>query len=139
MTKTTKIVRTIYLYTIALISLIFLAIGIGNLVNTSLKAYVFPEAEKKDYSMCESYPYFISTIDAENIKGKADITADEKTQIDNMLKDYENWKAQNTGDVCIKAERQKKMVDAVTMILIALPLYLIHWRMARKEKQEIES
>ncbi|MFZ3054914.1 MAG: hypothetical protein WA091_02965 [Minisyncoccales bacterium] len=139
MTKTTKIVRTIYLYTIALISLIFLAVGIGNLVNTSLKAYVFPEAEKKDYNMCENYPYFVSTIDADNIKGKADITEDEKVQIDNMLKDYENWKTQNTGDVCIKAERQKKMVDAVTMILIALPLYLIHWRMARKEKQEIES
>jgi hypothetical protein len=139
MTKTTKIVRTIYLYTIALISLIFLAVGIGNLVNTSLKAYVFPEAEKKDYNMCENYPYFVSTIDAENIKGKTDITEDEKVQIDNMLKDYENWKKQNTGDVCIKAERQKKMVDAVTMILIALPLYLIHWRMARKEKQEIES
>jgi len=138
MTKTTKIVRTIYLYTVALISLIFLAIGIGNLLNTSLKAYVFPEAEKKDYSMCTNYPYFVSTIDAESIKGKADITEDQKTQIDNMLKDYENWKKENTGDVCIKAERQKKMVDATTMFLIALPLYLIHWRLARKEKQEVE-
>lgn len=139
MTKTTKIVRTVYLYTVALISLIFLAIGIGNLVNTSLKAFIFQEAEKKDYSMCNNYPYFISTIDAENIKGKADITEDQKTQIDNMLKDYEKWNKENTGDVCIKAEREKKMVDATTMFLIALPLYLIHWKMARKEKQEVES
>jgi len=139
MTKTTKVIRTIYLYTVALISLIFLAVGIGTLVNTSLKAYAFPEAEKKDYNMCNSYPYFVSTIDAESIKGKADVTADQKTQIDNMLKDYENWKKENTGDNCIKAERQKKMVDSITMFLIALPLYLIHWRLARKEKQEVES
>jgi hypothetical protein len=139
MTKTTKIIRTIYLYTVALISLVFLAVGIGNLLNTSLKAYIFTEAEKKDYSMCESYPYFVSTIDAENIKGRSDITIDQKAQIDNMLSDYEKWKKENTGDACIKAERQKKMVDATTMFLIALPLYLIHWRMARKEKQEVES
>jgi len=139
MTKTTKVVRTIYLYAVALISLIFLAVGIGNLVNTTLKAVVFPEAEKKDYGQCNSYPYFISAIDAESLKGRTDVTAEQKVQIDNMLKDYENWKTENTGDNCIKAERQKKLVDATTMALIALPLYLIHWRMARKEKQEVES
>lgn len=139
MTKTTKTIRTIYLYTVALISLIFLAVGIGNLVNTTLKAYVFPEAEKKDYSMCSNYPYFVSTIDAESVKEKTNITDDQKTQIENMLKDYDSWKKENTGDNCIKAERQKKMVDATTMFLIALPLYLIHWRLARKEKQEAEN
>lgn len=136
MNKTAKTVRTIYLYTVALISLVFLAIGTGNLINTSLKAYVFPEAEKKDYSICNNYPYFASAIDAEAIKKNSQITEDQKTQIDNMIKDYEKWKEDNTGDKCIKAERQKKMLDAVTMILISLPLYIFHWRMARKEKQE---
>lgn len=139
MNKTVKIVRTIYLYTVALISLVFLAVGTGNLINTSLKAYVFTEAEKNEYSRCTSYPYFASTIDAEAIKKNSQITDDQKTQIDNMLRDYDNWKKENTGDACIKAERQKKMLDAVTMILIALPLYVFHWRMARKEKQENEN
>ncbi|MFA5086557.1 MAG: hypothetical protein WC468_03170 [Candidatus Paceibacterota bacterium] len=139
MNKTTKIVRTIYLYTVALISLVFLAVGTGNLINTTLKAYIFTEAEKNEYSRCTSYPYFVSSIDAEAVKKNTQITEDQKTQIDNMLKEYENWKKENTGDVCIKAERQKKMLDAVTMILIALPLYVFHWRMARKEKQETEN
>jgi hypothetical protein len=119
--------------------LIFLAVGIGNLLNTTLKVYVFPEAEKKDYGMCNNYPYFVSTLEVESIKGKASLNEDEKAQIDNMLKDYENWKKENTGEECIKAERQKKMVDATTTFLIALPLYLIHWKMARKEKQETEN
>ena len=139
MNKTTKIVRTIYLYTVALISLVFLAVGTGNLINTTLKAYVFTEAEKNEYSRCNSYPYFASSIDAEALKKSSQITEDQKTQIENMLKEYDNWKKENTGDVCIKAERQKKMLDAVTMILIALPLYIFHWRMARKEKQETEN
>jgi len=138
MTKTTKIVRTIYLYTVALISLIFLCVGIGNIVNTSLKAYVFPEAEKKDYYACNTQPYFLSSVDLQKMKATAP-TIDQQTQIDNLLRDYENWQKENTGETCIKAERQKKQVDASTMILIALPLYLFHWRIIKKEKQETDS
>ena len=48
MDKTIKTVRTFYLYVVSLLSLIFLAIGIGNLANTTLKATIFKEAEKRD-------------------------------------------------------------------------------------------
>ena len=134
MNKTTKIVMTIYLYTVSLISLIFFAVGMGNLINTSLKAFIFTEAEKRDYSMCNNYPYY-SSIDAQALKEKG-ITVEQQDQIDNMIKDYEEWKSRNTGDACYKSEREKRMLDAVTMILIAFPLYIIHWKMARKERQE---
>ncbi len=138
MTKTTKIVRTIYLYAVALISLGFLAAGVGNFINTGLKSIFFQAAEKQDYYSCNNQPYF-STVDAQALKDTPGATADQKTQLDNLLKDYATWKAQNTGDACIVAQRQKKLVDASTMIIIALPLYLIHWRLARKEKQEVEA
>jgi len=138
MTKTTKIVMTVYLYTVSLISLIFFAVGMGNLINTSLKATVFQEAEKRDYSMCNNQPYY-SAIDAKAVKESGEITIEQQNQLDNMIKDYENWKSQNTGDVCYKSERQKRMLDALTMILIAFPIYLIHWKMARKERNEVES
>jgi hypothetical protein len=139
MTKTTKIVMTVYLYTVSLIALIFFAVGMGNLINTSLKAFIFQEAEKRDYSMCSNQPYYYSTIDAEKLKSSPALTVDEKTQIDNMIKDYEDWKTRNTGDTCYKSEREKRMLDAITMILIAFPIYILHWRMARKERQEVES
>ncbi|HNY35780.1 MAG TPA: hypothetical protein PLD14_02710 [Candidatus Pacearchaeota archaeon] len=138
MTKT-KTIMTIYLYVVSLISLIFFAVGTGTLINTALKAYVFPEVEKRDYGMCINQPYFYSAVDAEKLKQSSALTVDEKTQIDNMIRDYENWKATNTGDACIKSERQKRMLDAITMILIAFPLYIIHWKMARKERQEADS
>lgn len=138
MSKTTKIVMTVYLYTVSLISLIFFAVGMGNLINTSLKATIFQEAEKRDYTMCNNQPYY-STIDAKAIKEKGEITIEEKNQLDNMINDYENWKSRNTGDACYKSERQKSLLDALTMILIAFPIYIIHWKMARKERQEVES
>jgi hypothetical protein len=138
MNKTTKIVMTIYLYTVSLISLIFFAVGMGNLINTSLKAYIFPEAEKRDYSYCSNYPYSYSAIEAEKIK-EAGLTEEQKIDVENMIKDYKEWKEKNTGDTCYTSERQKRLLDAVTMILIAFPLYIIHWRMARKERKEAES
>ena len=139
MNKTTKIVMTVYLYTVSLISLIFFAVGMGQLINTSLKAFIFTEAEKRDYSVCNNQPYYYSTVDAQKLKESAALTPDEKTQIDNMIRDYEDWKTRNTGDICYKSEREKRMLDSLTMILIAFPIYLLHWRMARKERQETES
>lgn len=130
---------TVYLYIVSLISLIFFAVGLGTLINTALKAYIFPEAEKRDYSMCLNYPYSYSAIDAQKLKENPELTEDEKNQIDNMIRDYENWKNANTGDECIKSERQKKFLDSITMILVAFPLYILHWRMARKERYETES
>ncbi len=60
-------------------------------------------------------------------------------QIDNMIRDYENWKEKNTGETCYKSEREKKIVDSLSMIIIALPLYIFHWMMIRREKRENEN
>ncbi len=134
MTQKTKTVRTIYLYTVALLSLLFLAIGIGNLINTTLKAYAFPEAEKRDYDICYQSYYYPSEID--KIKKTPLTTEEQQAEIDNIISEYNTWKNQNTGDSCYKAERQKRMVDALTMILISFPLYVFHWGLIRKEKSE---
>jgi hypothetical protein len=134
--KTGKLIKIIYLYTVSLISLIFLAAGIGNLINTTAKAFFFKEAEKRDYSYCSNQPYYYNTADIAKIKESSNITTEERQKIDQLISDYDNWKAQNTGEACYRSEREKKMVDALTMVLVALPLYLFHWAMARREKQE---
>jgi len=132
--KTTKTVRTFYLYIVSLLSLIFLAVGVGNLLNTTLKATFFKEAEKRDYSVCYNYPYYYS-----NIEKTPEMSEIQLEQIDNMIRDYENWKEKNTGETCYKSEREKKIVDSLSMIIIALPLYIFHWMMIRREKRENEN
>lgn len=139
MDKTTKTVRTFYLYVVSLLSLIFLAVGIGNLVNTTLKVAFFKEAEKRDYNVCINYPYYTSSVDLIKIKEVPDVSDLQKEQIDNMIEDYEKWKKENTGDVCYKSEREKRLVNSLSMILISLPLYIFHWAIIRKEKKENEN
>ena len=132
MTTKAKLIKTIYLYLIAAVSLLFVAIGIGTLLNTGLKYSIFPEAEKKSYYECNQQPPVTSVISKEGA------TEDQKAQIGALLKDYDDWKENQSGDKCINPARQNKIIDALTMVIIALPILLIHWKLIRKEKEEKE-
>ena len=141
-TKTTKLVRSIYLYLAALISLIFVAVGAGRIISTTLKAYVFPEAEKGGYGMCTSQPplYELDSIKSVEKARDAELTTqDQKDQLNLFLQDYKGWKENNYGDICLARERQRNYVDSFTMLLVALPLCLLHWRIIKKDKEEKET
>jgi hypothetical protein len=132
MTSKARLIKTIYLYLVAAVSLLFVAIGSGILLNTGLKYYIFPAAEKKGYYECNQQPPVSPII------SKDGTTEAQKTQIDALLKDYDNWKENQSGDRCIVPARQNKIIDALTMVIIALPILLIHWRFIKKEKEEKE-
>ena len=140
-TKTTRLIRSIYFYLAALISLIFVAVGTGTIINTTLKSYVFPEAVKGGYSACNNQPpvYEIGAVQSiEKAKDSNLSTEQQKKQLEMLILDYENWKKDNAGDICYIRERQKNYVDSFTMLLVALPLCLMHWRVIRKDKEEKE-
>lgn len=133
-TKETKLIRTIYLYVASLISLLFVAIGTGTIANTTLKM-VFPKAEKAGYSRCDQQPP-VYDLDCVNDKESItkDATEEEKKELKNLLADYDKWKTENSGEECYIRERQRKFVDGFTMLLVALPIFLFHWMIVRREK-----
>lgn len=135
MTNKAKLIRTVYLYLAALISLIFIAVGTGRLLNAGLKYYFFPKAEKGGYNRCNTQPpvYGIEKGVYANIA-----TEDQKVQLSNMLADYEQWKQNNIGEECYSQERQNNIVDALTIMIIAIPICAIHWMVIRREKPEKE-
>lgn len=130
-----KMIRTTYLYLAAIISLLFVSIGTGTLINTVLKSYVFPKAERGGYDQCNQQPP-VYYLDGDGMKNVA--TEDQKVQLENLLRDYEKWKTENTGEECYSAQRQAKIVDALTMMIVALPILLVHWRIIKKEKDKKE-
>jgi hypothetical protein len=136
MTTKTKFIRSIYLYLAALISLIFVAVGTGRLLDTALKFYLFPKAEKGGYNQCNQIPP-VYALDKNAYAGVA--TSDQKVQLENLLRDYDEWKKNNTGEECYSAQRQSETVDALTMLIIALPILLFHWRIIKKDKENKEN
>ncbi|MFA7319452.1 MAG: hypothetical protein WC022_02540 [Parcubacteria group bacterium] len=133
MTTKTKLIRSVYLYLAALISLIFVAVGTGRLLDTALKFYVFPKAEKGGYNQCNQAPP-VYNLDKNAYVNVA--TADQKIQLENLLRDYDEWKKNNTGEECYSAQRQSETVDAIVMFVIALPILLVHWRIIKKDKEK---
>lgn len=136
MTTKSKLIRTIYLYVAALVSLIFVAVGSGRILNTVLKAYVFPKAEKGGYSRCNQQPP-VYALDKNNFTQIA--TPEQKETLDNMIKEYEEWKKNYSEEECYSQERQSNIVDSITMLIIALPICLFHWMLIKRDKNEKES
>jgi len=134
MTKKIKIVKTVYLYVVSMVSLLFVAIGSYTLFNTALKTYVLPKAEKGGYNRCNEQP----PVTGFDFKSSSLTTEDQKAQIEQMLKDYETWKKNNTGEECYTAERQNSIVDALATLFISIPLFTFHWKLARKKKESSE-
>lgn len=136
MSPKVKLIRTIYLYLAAIVSLIFVAVGTGTLLNTAMKFYLFPKAEKGGFSRCNQQPPVYS-LDKNALAGVA--TPDQKVQLDNLLRDYAQWQQNNTGEECYSQERQNNIADALTMMLVAIPILAIHWVIIKKEKEEKEA
>lgn len=134
MTTKSKLIRTIYLYVAALVSLIFVAVGTGTILNTVLKAYVFPKAEKAN-SVCNSEPPVYGLDNSDLIKMSNE---EQKKTLENLIKDYNEWKTRNSGEECYSQQRQSSVVDAITMLIIALPICLFHWWLIKKDKKEKE-
>lgn len=137
------IIRSLYFY---LASLITLAIVVGSLVfliNLGLKTWVFPEADYGSVSYLgpppglyleqptaqgESKP--ILTGQGLTCEDKCTLTDTQKTSIGNWQTNYKSWveaKA-NPGP-----RRLRDMVAALSFLIVALPFFIIHFRIVQKD------
>ena len=129
-------IRTVYFYLIALIALMMIVWGTVDLANLGLRTWVFKNADRADdWSM--PMPYLTAEVKmgetAERCAEKCDLTAEEKLQIQNWLVDYKNWQDQNN---LRDARKQKNAVRDISMLVVAIPLFIWHWKMISKETKE---
>lgn len=129
-------VRTVYFYLIALIALMMIVWGTVDLANLGLRTWFFKNADRADdWSM--PTPYMTAEVKmgetAERCAEKCDLTEGEKQQIQNWLVDYKNWQDQ---DNLRTARKQKNAVRDISMLVVAIPLFIWHWKMISKESRE---
>ena len=104
-----------YLYLVSIISLIIIVVASIMLINMALKTWVFTKADTNFY-MHECFP----GKPVENT-AEAECTAEEKAA-------QEKINADNRA-----AQKQRDAAQSVSMLLVAVPVWFFHWRMARKE------
>ncbi len=114
-----KIIRTIYFYFFSLIGLSLIIIGSIQITNLALKTWIFKQADE-----IIIYPQIHRPVIDQEIEKEKEIDYEEK--------ELEYQKKQQ------KSNRQQTAANALSMILIGIPLYLYHWKIVQNnEKKEI--
>lgn len=101
-------IRLIYLYLFSFVGLLVVVTGSVRMVELGLKIFVFPEADRYEYSMPQP--------------------VDEKIRVDETQMKIQAARDQTRN-------RQREFTGAFAMIAVGLPLYLYHWKLIQKENK----
>lgn len=115
-------IKKVYLYMVSLISLVILVIASIMLINMALKAWIFTDADSAYY-----YAPKLVCTETKEPDGSV-IPLDPNCSNPN----YEQ-EQRAEEDRRRSAQRQSDAAQALAMIIIAAPVFLYHWKLARKE------
>lgn len=118
-------IKRVYLYMVSLISLIILVIAAIMLINMALKTWIFTKADEAFYYVprpaCD-LPAKVSPDESSTAIMPPECTDP-------------NWEQKEREAEAIRrtAQKQRDAAQALAMIIVASPVFLYHWRLARKE------
>jgi hypothetical protein len=142
--KAVIVIKKIYLYVATLIGLVMLIIGCANFINMGLKAYVFTQADEQYKLESERPPYeprFLEekrdVIVADSETVTVELTKEEKYQLQQFFEEYDAWEERNETLDVIKTQRHRTAATNLSLILVGLPVYLYHWMIVRRKKDEV--
>ncbi|MEO0115846.1 MAG: hypothetical protein ABIK93_10310 [candidate division WOR-3 bacterium] len=122
-----EIVKQIYAYTICAIALgcgmIFLCVGIYGIVKIAAPEFTIPQWEWKKVATFQSFK-----TDWETTEGTPKLT-DEELKI--------RW--QDKREIAIMSEKREGGQNITYMLIcfiIVIPIFVIHWRLAKKLREE---
>lgn len=111
-------IKKVYVYLFSAISLIIVIIGSVQLIDLALKAWVFTKADR--YYSYPSAAKLVSETCKTGDTGCANIQEPSQEEVDKYEKDN------------LSSRRQQQASVAIAMILVGLPVFVYHWRIAKK-------
>ena len=130
MSKATQTIRSIYFYAVSIIALFMLVFSAVDLINIGLKTWVFKNADPS-YGIC--IPGNAGTYNGPMIPSSTDpnvkIAPTGPTQAECDLQNKQN-------EENISRQNQSSAVRDFSMLIVALPLFLFHFRIVQKEWKE---
>lgn len=140
--KTHPIIRTIYLYLFTLVGLAMTVVGAAKIVDLGLKQYIFTKADEDNYRAYPAEPpapknYLVERgLTEEQKKG---LSEEQKQTLKQWEEDYKRWREEQSSQPKIDyrtAQKQRTASNALSLILVGLPLYLYHWSVIKRDKKE---
>ena len=128
------IIKQIYFYLVSILTLLISVVAVGFIVQTLLKSTVFTQADTFDKSSVMPSGLYLSSAKEPSsttisCTSGCDLTESQKTEIANWSDNYQSWQESQDSS----ARRQRDLVAALSVLLVALPLFYVHYRIIQKE------
>lgn len=131
-----KLIKQVYLYLVSILTLLISVVSIGFLINTGLKSSVLTKAEDFDRRSAMPQGLYLSSEKTEPSSlactTECELSQEQKTQIESWTGDFQRW--QDGQDVT--ARRQGDLVGSLSLLIVAVPLFVIHYRAIHKEHRQ---
>jgi hypothetical protein len=131
-------IRSIYLYTFALLGLVLLTIGGVRFIDMGLKASIFNKAEEEErLNYRQSYYLPYPSVQIEKIENEGlELSEEDKDAVRRWIADYKEWEEKRLQIDPVAARRHREASFNLALILIGLPLYLYHWQIIKRETRK---
>ena len=124
-----KTIKSIYFYLVSFVALMMVVFSTADIINIALKTWVFTRADKDMYN----YPRAVCEMTAPATPPNAK-TVPVTSKEDCEKQNEENIKQQETSRM---AQKQRDVVRDISMIVVGIPLFLIHWRIVRSKDENL--
>jgi len=123
--ETKNIIRNVYLYLVSAVTLFMIMFATVSLVNLGLRTWLFPKADGNTYyAPITKDQYCTTDKDGKQVCPPPEQTA--KLQEEEKVRQQE----QKTSD------RQRELVSNISMLLVAVPLFVYHWLVIKKDHKK---
>lgn len=135
--KKSSIIRNVYLYLVTAISIVMLIISAVTLINLGMKEYVFDvkgweELQDPQYQCGDDVLLYTYGKDGTMVAKYPDMTEEQKAQ--KKQECISNIEEQ--GKINHANQIRTDIAWALSMLLVALPLYFYHWGVIKKENKK---
>ena len=126
-------IKLVYVYLFSVIGLVLVVIGAVRMLDMGLKATIFKQAESESRPYYSPVPVPYEKQTAQEVidcAEKCGFSEEEKQYARDFLSEYKKQQEQEIPYYI--QDRYRTAASSVAMIIVGLPLYLYHWRLARK-------
>ena len=128
-----RTIKSFYFYVVSFVALMMIVWSSADLINVALKTWVFTKADDNMYydgrAACATLPAPVP-----DPKSTTPVISKEQ-----MIKDCEmqNEISIKQQEISRVATRQANIVRDISMIVVAIPLFFIHWRIVRRKDEDL--
>ncbi|MEK9158582.1 MAG: hypothetical protein AAB673_01145 [Patescibacteria group bacterium] len=112
------LIKTVYFFLVSFVALMMIVFSGADVVNTLLRTYVFTQADNFNY-----YPTLVCGP-----------TPDSKTQMTTEDCQKQEERQKKNDEESRTAQRQRDLVRDISLLVVGTPLFILHWRVARKKE-----